>query len=54
MRHRAAVGVTENSDAVAVVVSEESGGISYARNGSLTTGVSASQLKDFLEEEFNQ
>ena len=32
-RHRAAIGVTEQSDALAVVVSEETGRISVARNG---------------------
>jgi len=53
LRHRAAVGVTEYSDAIAVVVSEETGKIAYCKSGHLTTKVSASQLKDFLEEEFN-
>ena len=53
LRHRAAVGVTENTDAVAVVVSEETGGIAYTKNGQITTRVSASDLKNFLEEEFN-
>jgi len=53
LRHRAAVGVTENTDAIAVVVSEESGGIAYTKNGHITTLVSASDLKNFLEEEFN-
>ena len=53
LRHRAAVGVTENTDAIAVVVSEETGGIAYTKNGQITTRVSASDLKNFLEEEFN-
>lgn len=35
LRHRATVGITEHSDAMAVVVSEETGQISYARNGRL-------------------
>jgi uncharacterized protein (TIGR00159 family) len=53
LRHRAAVGVTERSDAVAIVVSEQTGQIAYSEEGRLTTKVTASQLKDFLEEEFN-
>jgi uncharacterized protein (TIGR00159 family) len=53
LRHRAAVGVTENTDAVAVVVSEETGKMAYSISGRLNVKVTASQLKDFLEEEFN-
>ena len=33
LRHRAAVGVTEKTDALAIVVSEETGQISYIKNG---------------------
>jgi diadenylate cyclase len=44
-RHRAAVGITEATDAVAVVVSEETGTISIARDGSLTRGLSEEELK---------
>lgn len=35
-RHRAGIGITENSDALVIIVSEESGVISIAQNGSLT------------------
>src|SRR6202049_5228930 len=43
-RHRAAIGVTEESDAVAVVVSEQTGAISLAVGGALEQGLSADQL----------
>lgn len=50
LRHRAAMGITEQSDAIAVVVSEQTGRISYAEGGKLTTNVQPAGLKDFLEE----
>ncbi len=52
LRHRAALGVTEMSDAIAIIVSEQTGHISYASAGLLTRNVQASELQDFLEEEF--
>ncbi len=53
LRHRSALGITEQSDAVAIVVSEQSGEISYCKKGELTRAIQPTQLKDFLEEEFN-
>ncbi|MDR7523032.1 MAG: diadenylate cyclase CdaA [Armatimonadota bacterium] len=53
-RHRAAVGVSEVSDAVAVVVSEETGGISIARDGHLVRGLSEEELKVALLDLFTQ
>ena len=47
-RHRAAIGVTEESDAVAVVVSEQTGAISLAVGGAIEQGLSAEQLTDRL------
>jgi diadenylate cyclase len=47
-RHRAAIGLTEESDAVVVVVSEETGLISYAYKGQLVRGVSHEELRAFL------
>ncbi|HHN47527.1 MAG TPA: TIGR00159 family protein [Bacteroidales bacterium] len=53
LRHRAAVGITERSDAIAIVVSEQTGKISYSKSGSLKLDLSAAELKNVLEEEFN-
>ncbi|MBP7274757.1 MAG: diadenylate cyclase CdaA [Kiritimatiellae bacterium] len=47
-RHRAAVGITEESDALVVVVSEETGAISIAFNGRLTRGVDEDRLRRTL------
>lgn len=49
LRHRAAVGITEQSDAIAIVVSEQTGKIAYAEGGELTRNVQPSALRDFLE-----
>lgn len=49
-RHRAAVGISENSDAVAVVVSEETGNISLAVNGGLQVYDDLNVFKRTLEE----
>ena len=50
MRHRAAAGITENSDCIAIIVSEEKGKISIAKNGKLEISLSPKQLKDVLKE----
>ncbi len=52
MRHRAALGMSEQTDAVVVVVSEESGYISYAFDGKLTRNVSEDDLRAFLTSVF--
>ncbi|GMV20189.1 MAG: TIGR00159 family protein [Acidimicrobiia bacterium] len=49
-RHRAAIGVTEESDAIAVVVSEERGEISIAVDGRIERNLSADRLRGRLEE----
>ena len=53
LRHRAAVGITEASDAIAIIVSEQSGEISIARNGAIKTNITPKQLLEILSEEFS-
>lgn len=48
LRHRAAIGLTERSDAIAVVVSEETGSISICENGVLQRNLSEKQFRDLL------
>lgn len=51
-RHRAAIGVTEETDALAVAVSEERGTISVARDGQLFEDLDGKALRDLLLREF--
>lgn len=52
-RHRAALGLSEESDAVVVVVSEETGIITTAVHGVLKRGLSVDELRDFLISELD-
>lgn len=49
-RHRAAIGMSENSDAIVIVVSEETGHISIAENGGLTSDYTRFRLNEYLHE----
>jgi len=47
-RHRAALGLSEETDAVVVVISEENGAVSYAHKGQLVRAVTLEELRAFL------
>ena len=51
MRHRAGIGISENSDAVVAIVSEETGSISVAINGMLKRHLSPETLHRLLKNE---
>ncbi|HIX55126.1 MAG TPA: diadenylate cyclase CdaA [Candidatus Sphingobacterium stercoripullorum] len=51
LRHRAAIGVTEISEAVAVIVSEETGEMSFVKEGNINLNLSADELQSLLVEE---
>ncbi len=50
LRHRAAIGITENTDAVSIVVSEERGSISFTKRGEIKRRISKEMLVSLLEE----
>jgi diadenylate cyclase len=52
-RHRAAIGITEETDCLAIVVSEESGRISVASFGELTQGLSVAQVQERINLHFD-
>ena len=47
-RHRAAIGISEVSDAITLIVSEETGGLSITKNGEFYSDLSKSEFHDFL------
>ncbi len=52
LRHRAALGISEQSDAVALVVSEQSGKISWCKAGEIRRNIKPLQLKELLAKDF--
>lgn len=52
LRHRAGIGVSEATDAVAVIVSEETGEIAYAKQGRVRMNVSFGELEKLLNRDF--
>ncbi len=51
LRHRAALGITEQSDAVAIVVSEQTGRIAWFKSGQIRRNIKPLQLKELLAKE---
>ncbi|MDA8431886.1 MAG: diadenylate cyclase CdaA, partial [Nitrospiraceae bacterium] len=51
-RHRAGIGLTEETDAIAIIVSEETGFISMAMNGKLETKLDMGTMRDILTDIF--
>jgi len=52
LRHRAGIGVTESNDATAIIVSEETGEISYAKHGRVKINISFAELEKLLNKDF--
>lgn len=53
LRHRAALGISENTDAIVIVVSEESGQIAYFKSGMIKTKVKIDELEVLLKRDLN-
>lgn len=51
MRHRAAIGISEHTDALVVVVSEETGKITVAEAGDIRENITANDLRQILLKE---
>jgi uncharacterized protein (TIGR00159 family) len=53
LRHRSAIGITEQTDAISVIVSEQTGKISVVKQGVVKHGISIDELQTYLDKEFN-
>ncbi len=54
LRHRAALGITEGTEAIALIISEQNGKISIARNGKINRGLTSDQLDKYLRKVFGE
>jgi len=52
LRHRAGIGVTENNEATAIIVSEETGELSYAKQGRVKMNIGFAELEKLLNKDF--
>jgi len=52
LRHRAGIGVTENNEATAIIISEETGEISYAKQGRVKMNISFAELEKLVNKDF--
>ena len=52
LRHRAAIGITEQTDAIAIVVSEQTGAIAYIKAGRIQRNITPERLTELLSSEF--
>ncbi len=50
LRHRAAIGITESTDAISIIISEERGSVSFAKKGEIKRRISKEMLISLLEE----
>ena len=53
LRHRAAIGITEKTDAIAIVISEQTGEISYIKDGVIANYKSQTELNKILLEDIS-
>lgn len=49
LRHRAGIGISEETDAVAIIVSEETGNVSVCQNGKIEQDIKLSKIEDYLK-----
>ncbi len=52
LRHRAGIGISENTDAVAIIISEETGEIAYAKQGQVKSNLTFEQLEKLLNKDY--
>ncbi len=52
LRHRAGIGISENTDAVAIIISEETGEIAYAKQGQVRSNLTLEQLEKLLNKDY--